>query len=162
MSGVVAQLGRRGGSMGRCGGSIGQAWRLNGQVWWLNGSTPDCCPAVPGSNPASPQPTADCQSPGGLPPGMAFGCRLTSVRGDRGKNYEKELLVRQKHIKKKKSFWTEILLENKVNPVSTMLWGLWLELCRADVHHTQWQASPWNSCDYVVMLYLKTSPCIEF
>jgi hypothetical protein len=28
-------------------------------MWWLNGSSPDCCPAVPVSNPASPQPTAD-------------------------------------------------------------------------------------------------------
>jgi hypothetical protein len=59
-------------------------------AWWLNGSTSDCCPAVPGSNPASPQPTADCQSSGGLPPapGMALGCGLTSVRGDGGENYE--------------------------------------------------------------------------
>ncbi len=40
-------------------------------------------------NPASPQPTADCQSSGGLPPGMAIGCGLTSVRGYRGENYEK-------------------------------------------------------------------------
>ncbi len=45
--------------------------------------------AVSGSNPASPQPTSDCQSPGGLPPGMALGCGLTSVRGNRGENYEK-------------------------------------------------------------------------
>ncbi len=71
------------------------------EAWWLNGSVPDCCPAVPGLNPASPQPTADCQSPGGLPPGMALGCRLTSVRGNRGENYENEPLVRKKHIKKK-------------------------------------------------------------
>jgi hypothetical protein len=63
---------------------------------------PDCCPAVPGSNLASPQPTADCQSPGGLPPGMALGCGLTSVRGNRGENYENEPLVYQKNIKKKK------------------------------------------------------------
>ncbi len=67
-------------------------------MWWLNGwggvvaqwrgggSALDCCPAVLGSNPASPQPTADCQSPGGLPPGMALACELTSVRGDRGEN----------------------------------------------------------------------------
>jgi hypothetical protein len=48
--------------------------------------------------PESPQTTADCQSPGGLPPGMALGCRLTSVRGNRGENYENEPLVRQKHI----------------------------------------------------------------
>jgi hypothetical protein len=63
---------------------------------------PDCCPAVPGSNPASLQPTADCKSPGGLLPGMAFGCRLTSVRGDRGESYEKEPLVPPKNIKKTK------------------------------------------------------------
>ncbi len=58
-----------------------------GKVRWLIGSAPDCCPAVPGSNPASSQLTADCQSPGGLPPGIALGCELTSVRGDRGENY---------------------------------------------------------------------------
>jgi hypothetical protein len=45
--------------------------------------------------------TADCQSPSGLPPGMALGCGVTSVRGNRGENYKNELLVRQKHIKKK-------------------------------------------------------------
>jgi hypothetical protein len=56
---------------------------LSREASWLNGSAPDCCPAVPGSNPASPQPTADCQSPGGLPPGMALGCGLTNVRGNR-------------------------------------------------------------------------------
>ncbi len=88
LGGVVAQCGRRGGSMG--------------EAWWLNGSVPDCCPAVPGSNPASPQPTADCQSPGRLPPGMALGCGLTSVRGNRGENYKNEPLVRKKHIKKKR------------------------------------------------------------
>ncbi len=43
------------------------------EAWWLNGSVPDCCPAVLGSNLVSPQPTAACQSPGGLPPGMALG-----------------------------------------------------------------------------------------
>ncbi len=58
-------------------------------AWWLSGSAPDCCPAVPGSNPASPQPTADCPSPGGLPPGMALGRGLTSVRGNREQNCEK-------------------------------------------------------------------------
>ncbi len=58
-------------------------------AWWLSGSVPDCCSAVSGLNPASPQPTADCQSSCGLPPGMALGCGLTSVRGDRGENYEK-------------------------------------------------------------------------
>jgi hypothetical protein len=35
---------------------------------------------------------------------MALGCGLTSVRGNRGKNYENELLVPQKHTKKKKRF----------------------------------------------------------
>ncbi len=59
------------------------------EVWWLNSSEPDCCPAVPGSNLASPQPTADCPSPGGLPPGRALGPGPTSVRGNRGENYEK-------------------------------------------------------------------------
>jgi hypothetical protein len=72
------------------------------EAWWLNCSAPDCCPAVQGSNPASPQPTADCQSPGGLPPGMALGSGLTSVRSNRRENCEKEPLIRQKHIKKKK------------------------------------------------------------
>ncbi len=73
-----------------------EAWWLNlggmvaqWEAWWLSGSVPDCCPTVPGSNPAPPQPTADCQSSGGLPPGMALGCGLTSVRSDRGENYEK-------------------------------------------------------------------------
>jgi hypothetical protein len=33
--------------------------------------------------------TADCLSPGGLPPGMALGHGLISVRGNRGKNCEK-------------------------------------------------------------------------
>jgi hypothetical protein len=94
-------LGRHGGSKG---GMVAhrEAWWLKGrhggskggmvahrEAWWLNGSAPDCCPAVLGSNPASPQPTADCQSPDGLPPGMALGCGLTSVRGDRGENHEK-------------------------------------------------------------------------
>jgi hypothetical protein len=35
------------------------------------------------------QSRADCQSPGGLPPGMALGCGLTYARGDRGENYKK-------------------------------------------------------------------------
>jgi hypothetical protein len=33
---------------------------------------------------------------------MALGCGLTSVRGNRGKKYENEPLVPQKHTKKKK------------------------------------------------------------
>jgi hypothetical protein len=81
---------------GRHGGSIREAW-------WINGTVPDCCHAVPGLNLVSPQPTADCQSPGGLTPWMAIGCWLTSVRSDRGENYKYEPLVRQKHIKKKKN-----------------------------------------------------------
>ncbi len=64
---------------------MAQCW----EAWWLSGSVPVCCPAVPGSNPASPQPSADCKSSGGLPSGMALGCGLTSVRGNRGENYEK-------------------------------------------------------------------------
>jgi hypothetical protein len=63
---------------GRCGGF----W----EAWWLNGHVPDCCPAVPGSNPASTQPTADSRSPGGLPLGMALVCGLSFVRGSRGEN----------------------------------------------------------------------------
>jgi hypothetical protein len=34
---------------------------------------------------------------------MALGCGLTSVRGNRGENYENEPLVHQKHTKKKKN-----------------------------------------------------------
>ncbi len=82
-------IGKRGGSIGKHGDSIGKRGGSIREAWWLNGSTPDCCPAVPGSNPASLQPTADCQSSGGLPPGMALGSGLTSVRGDRGESYEK-------------------------------------------------------------------------
>jgi hypothetical protein len=36
---------------------------------------------------------------------MALGCRLTSMRGNRGENYENEPLVHQKHKKEKKLFW---------------------------------------------------------
>jgi hypothetical protein len=36
--------------------------------------------------------------------GMELGCGLTSVRGNRGEKYVNELLVRQKHKKKKKIF----------------------------------------------------------
>jgi hypothetical protein len=34
---------------------------------------------------------------------MALGCELTSVRGNRGKNYENEPLVPQKTYKEKKN-----------------------------------------------------------
>jgi hypothetical protein len=81
-------------------------WKQGSEIatwaaWWLNGSAPDCCPAVPGSNPAPPQPTADCQSPGGLPPGMALGCGLTSVRGNRKENYKKWTTGSQETYKEK-------------------------------------------------------------
>jgi hypothetical protein len=42
----------------------------------------------------------------GCHPGMALGCGLPSVRGNRGKNHENEPLVPQKHTKKKKQFQT--------------------------------------------------------
>jgi hypothetical protein len=48
----------------------------------------------------SPQLTANLLV--GCHPGMALGCGLTSVRGNRGKNYDNEPLVPQKHTKKKK------------------------------------------------------------
>jgi hypothetical protein len=48
----------------------------------------------------SPQQTANLLV--GCHLGMALGCGLTSVRGNRGKNYENELLVPQKDTKKKK------------------------------------------------------------
>ncbi len=96
------------------------------EAWWLNGSVPDCCPAVPGSNPASPQPTADCRSPGGLPPGMALGCGLTSVRGNRGENYENEPLVRQKHIKKKKNNVTHLIFTHSTYCAS-IIWAVCLD-----------------------------------
>ncbi len=72
-----------GGMVAQSGGMVAQR-----EAWWLSDSASDCCPAVPGLNPAFPKPTADCQSSGGLPPGMALGCGLTSVRGNRGKNYK--------------------------------------------------------------------------
>jgi hypothetical protein len=81
--------------IGRCCGS-------NREALWLIGSVPDSCLAVPGPYPVPPQPTADCQSFGGLPPWMALGCGLTSVRGNRGENYENEPLV-CKNLKKKKN-----------------------------------------------------------
>jgi hypothetical protein len=103
LGGVVAQYGRR-------GGSIWEAWWLNmGDVVAQLGGAVAQSGRHGGSSggmmaqkePESPQPTADCQSPGGLPPGTALGCRLTSVRGNRGENYENKTLVGQKHIKKK-------------------------------------------------------------
>ncbi len=69
-----------------------------------------------------PQPTADCQSPGGLPPGIALGCELTSVRGDRGENYvntkEKKKEIRFSFLgsdngRQKKLFSTQKLVDLK-------------------------------------------------
>jgi hypothetical protein len=50
---------------------------------------------------------------------MALGCGLTSVRGNRGKNYENEPLVPQKHTKKKKL----VLVSNTIllPPFSTLV-----------------------------------------
>jgi ethanolamine utilization cobalamin adenosyltransferase len=45
---------------------------------------------------------------------MALGCGLTSVRGNRGKNYENEPLVPQKNTKKKKIMRLQ-LLNNEVD-----------------------------------------------
>jgi hypothetical protein len=45
-----------------------------------------------------------------LPPGIALGFGLTSVRGNRGENYENEPLVHQKHIKKKKVIYTHSIV----------------------------------------------------
>ncbi len=86
---------------GRRGGSRGGVVAL-GEAWWLNGSAPGCCPAVPGSNPASPQPTADCQSSGGLPPRNGTWLRADLCEGQQRKNYKNEPLVPQKITKKKK------------------------------------------------------------
>jgi hypothetical protein len=52
--------------------------------------------------------------------GMALGCGLTSVRGNRGKNYDNELLVPLKHTKKKKIYiYTELYkytyIQNYIN-----------------------------------------------
>jgi hypothetical protein len=38
-----------------------------------------------------------------LPPGMALGCRLTSVRGDRGENYDKRTTGLAENILRKKN-----------------------------------------------------------
>jgi hypothetical protein len=81
---------------------------FSSMAWWLSGSVPDWCPAVPGLNPVSPQPTADCQSSGGFPPGMALGCGLISMRGTEEKIMRNKPLVRQKRIKKKKVFSSSI------------------------------------------------------
>jgi hypothetical protein len=60
------------------------------EKWWLAGRAQDCCLAVPGSNPAFPQPFADCQFLGGLPPGTILRRRLSSMRGDIGRKSRKD------------------------------------------------------------------------
>jgi hypothetical protein len=50
---------------------------------------------------------------------MALGRGLTSVRGNRGENYENEPMVRQKHTKKKKV----LLLMNGVRNRSIILFS---------------------------------------
>jgi hypothetical protein len=93
---VVAQFGRRGGSV--IGGVVAQYW----EAWWLSvgrrGDSVVVRLTIVLQSPASPQPTADRQSSGWLPPGMALGCGLTSVRGDRGENYEKRTAGSPKKI----------------------------------------------------------------
>jgi hypothetical protein len=74
--GVVAQLGRRGGSMREAwwlneGGVVAQLGRRGGsmrEAWWLNGSALDCCPAVPSLKLASPRPQ--------LTANLLVGCNL--------------------------------------------------------------------------------------
>ncbi len=67
------------------------------EALWLSGSAPDCCPAVPGSNPASPLSTADCQS--SAKPWWD-GTWLWGATEE--KIMRNGLLGRSKHIKKKK------------------------------------------------------------
>ncbi len=82
----------------RCTSAIGRVW-IAGRH---GGSMVARQTVVLGSTPVSPQPTADCHSAGGLPPGMALGCRLTSVMGNRGENYKKWTAGCQKHLQKKR------------------------------------------------------------
>jgi hypothetical protein len=66
---------------------------LGGVVgWWLNRRVPDCCPAVPGSNPVSPQSA-----------NLLVGATWdgTWLRADL---CEVQPLVHQKHIKNKKAY----------------------------------------------------------
>jgi hypothetical protein len=71
---------------------------------------PDCKTAVLGSNPASPQPTVDCQSLDGLQSGMALPCRLSS-EGRQRRILTTGTSVPPKTIKEKKIyFFIKILL----------------------------------------------------
>jgi hypothetical protein len=56
---------------------------------------------------------------------MALGCGLTSVRGNRGKNYKNEPLVPQKHTKKKKIYLRKFF----IYPVKTYI----LKYCRTQL-----------------------------
>ncbi len=78
--------------------------QLTFQAWWLSGSPPDCYPAVLGSNLVTPQPTADGQSSGGLPPKMALAAGWPLWGETEEKNMINEPLVSQKHIQKKKDY----------------------------------------------------------
>jgi hypothetical protein len=53
---------------------------------------------------------------------MALGCGLTSVRGNRGENYENEPLVRQKHTKKKKKYLTLSAYQHFKGTVRETFW----------------------------------------
>ncbi len=80
---------RRGGSLERRGGSE-RGVVAQRKAWWLNlerrgGSMVVHQTIVLQSRVRIRRLSADCPSPGGLPPEMALGRELTSVRGNRGK-----------------------------------------------------------------------------
>jgi hypothetical protein len=87
-----------------CGGVVAQ-WRRRGgsiaEAWWFNDSAPDCCPAVPGSNPAS-------QLIAHLLVGCHLGWYLAAGWPLWGATEEKIVKMdrwcAKKHIKKKKYF----------------------------------------------------------
>jgi hypothetical protein len=63
---------------------------------------------VLGSNLESPQPTADCQSPGGLPPGDGTLLRADLYEGrQRRKLGKMNRWFAKKHIKKKRNPWPQ-------------------------------------------------------
>jgi hypothetical protein len=79
------------------------------EAWWLSGNAPHCCPAVPESEFSVSLAHSWLPSSGGLPPGMALGCGLTSVRGDRGENYEKWTVSSpKKYIKKNQNIYHRV------------------------------------------------------
>jgi hypothetical protein len=69
---------------------------------FLSNKIQSCCPAVPGSNPASPQPTADCQSTGGLPPRDGTWLRADLCEGQQRKKLRKWTAGSPKTYKEKK------------------------------------------------------------